>query len=62
MSKCLIMVDLQNDYFAGGIMQLAGIEDAAENARLLLTEFRKTKSPIIHVQHISIPPNAFLLS
>ena len=59
MSKCLIMVDLQNDYFAGGLMQLAGIEDAAENARLLLTEFRKTKSPIIHVQHISIPPNAF---
>ena len=40
-------------------MQLAGIEDAAENARNLLTEFRKTKSTIIHVQHISIPPNAF---
>lgn len=59
MSKCLIMVDLQNDYFAGGLMQLAGIEDAAENARILLTEFRKTKSPIIHIQHISIPPNAF---
>jgi nicotinamidase-related amidase len=59
MSKCLIMVDLQNDYFAGGIMQLAGIEDAAENARILLSEFRKTKSTIIHVQHISIPPNAF---
>ena len=59
MSKCLIMVDLQNDYFTGGIMQLAGIEDAAENARNLLTEFRKTKSAIIHVQHISMPPNAF---
>lgn len=59
MSKCLIIVDLQNDYFAGGIMKLAGIEDAAENARNLLTEFRKAKSTIIHVQHISIPPNAF---
>jgi nicotinamidase-related amidase len=55
------MIDLQNDYFAGGMMQLAGIEDAAENARILLTEFRKTKSTIIHVQHISIPPNAFFL-
>ncbi len=61
MKKCLIMIDLQNDYFAGGMMQLAGIEDAAENARILLTEFRKTKSTIIHVQHISIPPNAFFL-
>ncbi len=59
MSKCLIMIDLQNDYFAGGIMQLAGIEDAAENARNLLTEFRKKKSYIIHVQHISVAPNAF---
>jgi nicotinamidase-related amidase len=59
MNKCLVMVDLQNDYFPGGKMELAGIEDAAENARILLTEFRKTKSPIIHIQHISIPPNAF---
>jgi len=59
MSKGLLIVDLQNDYFAGGIMQLAGIEDAAENARKLLTEFRKTKSTVIHVQHISVPPNAF---
>jgi nicotinamidase-related amidase len=59
MSKCLIIVDLQNDYFAGGIMQLTGIEAAAENARILLSEFRKTKLPIVHIQHISIPPNAF---
>ena len=53
------MVDLQNDYFPGGTMELAGIEDAAENARILLTEFRRTKSTIIHIQHISVPPNAF---
>ncbi len=59
MSKCLIIIDLQNDYFAGGIMQLTGIEDAVENVRNLLAEFRKTKSTIIHVQHISISPNAF---
>ena len=59
MSKCLIMVDLQNDYFPGGIMELAGIENAADNARILLAEFRKVKSTIIHIQHISISPNAF---
>ncbi len=59
MNKCLLMVDLQNDYFPGGTMKLAGIEAAAENARILLTEFRKTKSTIIHIQHISVPPNAF---
>jgi len=59
MNKCLVVVDLQNDYFPGGTMELAGIEDAAENARILLTEFRKTESKVIHIQHISIPPNAF---
>ncbi len=59
MNKSLVMVDLQNDYFPGGTMELAGIEDAAENARILLTEFRKTQATIIHIQHISIPPNAF---
>jgi len=59
MNKCLLMVDLQNDYFPGGTMELAGIEDAAENARILLTEFRKTESPIIHIQHIAISPDAF---
>jgi nicotinamidase-related amidase len=54
-----MIVDLQNDYFTGGKMQLAGIEDAAENARTLLAEFRKTKLPVIHIQHISLAPNAF---
>ena len=58
MNKCLIMVDLQNDYFPGGKMALTGIEDAAENARLLLTEFRKAKLPVIHIQHISMSPDA----
>lgn len=59
MNKCLVMVDLQNDYFPGGKMQLAGIEDAVENARVLLDEFRKKKLAVIHIQHISVPPNAF---
>jgi nicotinamidase-related amidase len=59
MNTCLVLVDLQNDYFPGGKMELAGIENAAENAQLLLNEFRKKELPIIHVQHISLPPNAF---
>jgi Amidases related to nicotinamidase len=58
MNKCLILVDLQNDYFPGGKMELAGIEDAAGNAQLLLNEFRKKELPIVHIRHISLPPNA----
>ncbi len=59
MNKCLILVDLQNDYFPGGKMELAGIEAAAQNAQFLLNEFRKKELPIVHIQHISLPPNAF---
>ena len=58
MNDCLILVDLQNDYFPGGTMELAGIQAAAANARILLDEFRKTQSPIIHIQHISTRPGA----
>jgi len=58
MNNCLVMVDLQNDYFPGGKKELAGIEDAAENARILLTEFRRTKSHVIHIQHVSARPGA----
>lgn len=53
MNTCLIVVDLQNDYFPGGSMELVGIEDAAANAQVLLHEFRKSKAPVIHIQHIS---------
>jgi nicotinamidase-related amidase len=58
MNDCLILVDLQNDYFPSGNMELVGIEEAAENAQVLLNEFRKAKSSIIHIQHISVRPGA----
>ncbi len=58
MYDCLILVDLQNDYFPGGLMELVGIQAAAANARILLNEFRKSDSPIIHIQHISTRPGA----
>ena len=58
MNNCLILIDLQNDYFPGGAMALVGIEEAAANALILLNEFRETKSPVIHVQHISARPGA----
>lgn len=58
MNNCLILIDLQNDYFPGGAMELVGIAEAAANARILLNTFRNTKSPVIHVQHISSRPGA----
>lgn len=58
MNDCLILVDLQNDYFTGGKMELIGTEKAAVNARLLLDIFRSKELPIIHIQHISTRPGA----
>ena len=58
MNNCLILVDLQNDYFPGGNMELVGIEEAAANARILLEEFRKAKLPVIHIQHVSARPGS----
>ena len=58
MNTCLLLVDLQNDYFPGGRMELVAIEEAASNARLLLEEFRRTGSPVIHIQHVAARPGA----
>ena len=58
MKKGLILVDIQNDYFPGGNMELVGMEQAAHNAGLLLLAFREKKLPVIHIQHISKRPGA----
>lgn len=58
MKRGLILVDIQNDYFPGGKMQLVGMEQAARNAALLLDKFRKEGAPVLHIRHIATPPGA----
>ena len=53
MKTALILVDIQNDYFPNGRMELVNMTQAAAVARQLLDKFRKMNAPIIHVQHIS---------
>ncbi len=53
MNTGLILVDIQNDYFAGGRMELVGMDAAAENASRLLAYFRDKQLPTFHIQHIS---------
>ena len=59
MNDCLLLVDLQNDYFTGGNMELVGTAKAAENAQRLLNKFRQKHLPVVHIQHISVQPGAF---
>ena len=53
MTKGLIIVDVQNDYFNGGNMELVNMEAAADNCRQLLDEFRNSSAPIFHIQHLA---------
>jgi nicotinamidase-related amidase len=57
-TKALLIVDIQNDYFDGGRMELEGSEPASLRAGELLAAFRKRGMPVIHVQHISTRPGA----
>lgn len=58
MAHALILVDIQNDYFPGGRMELVGMTDAAINARAILDSFRASDRPRFHIQHLSIGPRA----
>lgn len=53
MKSGLVLVDIQNDYFAGGNMELVSMDAAAEMASVVLESFREQKKPIYHVQHLS---------
>lgn len=59
MSKALIVIDIQNDYFENGAMELVGSLEASENAKKILADFRDKNLPVIHVQHLSVAPGSF---
>ena len=58
MTKALLLIDIQNDYFPGGAMELVGSPQAGIQAGKLLAAFRQKSLPVIHVQHISTRPGA----
>jgi len=58
MNTALLLIDIQNDYFPGGAMELVGSSEAEEQARKLLEAFRSKALPVIHVQHIATRPGA----
>ena len=58
MNTALLIIDIQNDYFPDGKMELVGAEAAADKAREVLQWFRRNDLPVIHIQHISTRPGA----
>lgn len=58
MKKALILIDVQNDYFPGGKMELEGADAAGAAASRLLEWARNSNMPVYHIQHISAYPGA----
>ena len=58
MKSGLILVDIQNDYFPEGPMELVGISEAGQKAAELLSVFRENNWPTFHIQHLSLRKGA----
>lgn len=56
--SALLIIDIQNDYFAGGAMEVEGAEAAGAKAGLAIRKFRERNQPVIHVRHLSLRPGA----
>ena len=58
MTKALLIIDIQNDYFPQGKMELVGSDEAAKHAALVQRHFRDEGLPVIHVQHVALGSTA----
>jgi nicotinamidase-related amidase len=58
MKTALLVIDIQKDYFPGGKFPLVNPEEAAKKAYALLQCFREHGGMHIHIQHISLKPDA----
>jgi nicotinamidase-related amidase len=56
--RAFLIIDIQNDYFPGGKMELEGADAAAANASRVLGRMREQGVPVIHVRHLSTRPGS----
>ncbi len=62
MTRALVIVDIQNDYFPDGRNPLDRPEAAAAKARELLEAFRAGGEPLVHIQHVWDAPDAAFMA
>jgi nicotinamidase-related amidase len=58
MTRALLIIDIQRDYFPGGAYPLVAPEAAASAARQLLERFRDNGAPVVHLRHVWDAPEA----
>jgi nicotinamidase-related amidase len=54
----LLVIDIQNDYFPGGAMELEAADAAGAKAGQAIRQFREKNRPVIHVRHLSVRPGS----
>jgi nicotinamidase-related amidase len=54
----LLVIDIQNDYFPGGAMELEDADAAGTKAASAVSKFRSDGNPVIHVRHLSVRPGS----
>ena len=58
MTRALLIVDIQLDYFPGGAFPLVEPDAAAAVARTVLESFRASGETVVHIFHVSTDPDA----
>ncbi len=58
MKTALLVIDIQKDYFPGGKYPLVNPLEAAQKAYMILQCFRESGNQHVHIQHISLEPDA----
>lgn len=53
MKQALVIIDIQNDYFPGGKMELAQPEEALTIVKQLEKHFAEAHLPIFYIQHLN---------
>lgn len=53
MKRGLILINMQNDFFEEGNMELKGMDEVAQNAKVLIEKFRQYQLDVFHVQHVN---------
>lgn len=61
MNPLLLVIDIQNDYFADGALPLVDSEAAALQAGRLLAHFRARHWPVVHIRHTALRTDASYL-
>lgn len=57
MTKALLLIDVQKEYFPDGRRPLPEMDAALEPIQTLIAHFRTADAPIVFVQHVTLDPD-----